>query len=352
MVGYLLIKKVMCLLVLSTLILTSCGYNKSAENTPVEKQEFHMGTIITEKVYGAQAQIAADEAMKRIKQIEDLMTINVPGSEIGRLNEEAGKNEVKLSEESIYVIETSKKFAELSDGSFDVTVGPLVKTWGIFTEHPRVPSKEEIKSLLSLVGYKDLSIDSKKLTAKLARPRQIADLGGIAKGYAGDAAIEVYKDYGINSAFINLGGNVVVLGGKPDGSPWKIGVQNPRAENGKYVGILSVKDKAVVSSGDYERYFEKDGVRYHHIIDPKTGYPSNSDLIGTTIVADKSIEADALSTATFILGLDKGMKLIESLDGVDAVFISKDKKVYVTKGLKDVFAFNDESGEYQYVEKR
>ena len=227
-----------------------------------------------------------------------------------------------------------------------------MKAWGIQTDNQRIPSKDEIGNLIKLVGYKDLAVEPSQLTAKLARTGQIVDLGGIAKGYAGDAAIKILKDNGIQSAFVNLGGNVVVLGNKPDGSPWKIGVQNPRAENGKYLGILKVKDKAIISSGDYERYFEKDGVRYHHILDSKTGYPSDSGLIGTTIVADKSIDGDTLSTATFVLGLDKGMQLIESLEGVEAIFITKDKKVYTTNGLKDIFTFEDESKEYQYVEKR
>ena len=319
---------------------------------PIEVQEFHMGTIITERVYGKNANKAAGEVMDKIQKLESLMTINTFGGDTNKLNEFAGKDKVKLDPETIYVLETAKRFSELSQGAFDVTVGPLVKAWGIQTDNQRIPSKDEIGNLIKLVGYKDLAVEPSQLTAKLARTGQIVDLGGIAKGYAGDAAIKILKDNGIQSAFVNLGGNVVVLGNKPDGSPWKIGVQNPRAENGKYLGILKVKDKAIISSGDYERYFEKDGVRYHHILDSKTGYPSDSGLIGTTIVADKSIDGDTLSTATFVLGLDKGMQLIESLEGVEAIFITKDKKVYTTNGLKDIFTFEDESKEYQYVEKR
>lgn len=311
-----------------------------------------MGTIITEKVFGVKAEKAADEVMDRIQQLEGMMTINAAGSEIDKLNDFAGKDKVYLCQDSIYVMETAKKFSELSGGTFDITVGPLVKVWGIFTDHPRVPSQDEINRLLKLVGYKELDISSRDLSAKLARPGQVVDLGGIAKGYAGDEAIKIYKKYKIKSAYVNLGGNVVVLGSKPDGTPWKIGIQNPRAENGKYIGILSVTDKAVVSSGDYERFFEEGNKRYHHILDPRTGYPSDSGLISMTIVTDRSIDADALSTATFVLGLEKGMKLVESLKGVEAVFITKDKKVYVTEGLKSNFSFYDESKEFQYDEKR
>jgi FAD:protein FMN transferase len=179
----------------------------------------------------------------------------------------------------------------------------------------------------------------------------VVDLGGIAKGYTGDEAIKIYKRNNIKSAYINLGGNVVVLGNRPDGSPWRIGIQNPRAANGLYIGVVKVTGKAVVTSGDYERYFERNNVRYHHILDTKTGYPADSGLISATIITDVSMDADALSTATFVLGLEKGMKLVNSLKGVEAVFITKDKKVYVTEGLKSSFTFDDESKEFKYVEK-
>lgn len=331
------------------ILLVACAPNS---NKPIEKSEFHMGTIITERVYGIKAEKAASEVMEKIKNLEQTMTINSPGSEIDKLNDMAGKGSVKLSDESIFVLKTAQKYSIQSEGTFDVTVGPLVKAWGIFTDHPRVPEKEEIKTLQGLIGYKDLIINEKDNSAFLMRVGQVVDLGGIAKGYAGDAAMKIFKTSGVTSAYINLGGNVVVLGSKPDGTPWNIGIQNPRAENGKYIGILKVANKALVSSGDYERYFEKDNVRYHHILDPRTGYPSDSGLISTTIVTDSSINADALSTATFILGLDKGLKLIDSLKDVEAVFITKDKKVYITPGLKNVFTFDDESKEFEYVEKR
>lgn len=327
---------------------TACGSNSTQ---PIEKEGFHMGTIISEKVYGNKAKKAADEVMSRIVYLENLMTINKSGSEIDKLNAEAGKNYVTLSPESIYVINTAKKYSELSNGAFDITIGPLVKAWGVFTDNPRVPEQDEINKLIKLVNYKSLEVDNQKMAAKLQEQSQIVDLGGIAKGYAGDEAIKIYKKYGIKSAYINLGGNVVVLGHKPDGSDWNIGIRNPRTENG-IIGILKVSDTAVVSSGDYERYFFKDNKRYHHILDAKTGYPAESNLTGITIVTQKSINADALSTSVFVLGLDKGMKLIESLEGVEGVFITSDKKIYITPGLKDVFTFEDESKEYTYVEKR
>lgn len=341
------------LLVLSMLLLVGCKQDVSKQETDsYTQQDFAMGTVITQKIYGEKAKVAAEEVITKIRDIENRMTINTPGGEINKLNDLAGIRGVKLSKDSIYVLEKAKHYSRISVGAFDVTLGPLIKAWGVFTDSPRVPSDEEIKELLKLVDYNSINIDRDNLSAKLEKRGQIVDLGGIAKGFAGDEAIKIYKNYGIKSAFVNLGGNVVVLGSKPDGSPWKIGIQNPRAENGKYIAILEVEDKAVVTSGDYERYFESNGKRYHHILDPKTGYPSNSGIISATVVSDTSIDADALSTALFVMGLDEGFKLVEKLNGVDAIFITEDKKVFISDGLKDSFLFSDESKEYEYVEKR
>lgn len=329
------------------------AYVNTSSSKPVEGQTFSMGTIITQRLYGSNAKKAIEEANIKIKEIENKMTINNSGGLINKLNDMSAEHNGEwnvLDNETVYVLEKAKKYSELSGGAFDVTVGPLVKAWGIISGNPRIPPADEINRLLKLVDYKSISIQGS--SAKLILPGQIADLGGIAKGYAGDAVLDIYRKNGIKSAFVNLGGNVVALGKKPDGSTWKIGIQNPRAENGKYLGIVSVSDKAVVSSGDYERFFERDGKRYHHILDPKTGYPADSGLIATTIVCGLSVDADALSTASFVLGLERGMKLVESIGEVEAIFITKDKKLYTTKGLKDIFTFSDESKEFEYVEKR
>lgn len=311
-----------------------------------------MGTIIIQRINHKDAERISTEVMQRLNEIEADMTINKPGGEINELNKASGEEYVELGTDTLYVLDKAKQFSKSSTGAFDVTVGPLVKAWGIFLDNPRIPPKGEIEDLLGLVNYNSIVVEKDHNRAKLEKKGQIVDVGGIAKGYAGDEALEIYKKNGVKSAFISLGGNIAALGGKPDGSPWKIGVRNPRGPEGTYIGIVSVKDKAVVSSGDYERYFEQDGKRYHHILDPKTGYPAKAGLIGTTIVADLSIDADALSTATFVLGLDRGMELVESLRGVDAIFVTEDKKVYVTEGLKKVFKFEDESKEFEYVEKR
>ncbi|AGK96090.1 FAD:protein FMN transferase [Clostridium pasteurianum] len=302
-----------------------------------EMETFCMGTVISQRVFGEKAEIAATKVEEEMKRLEALMSFFLESSEISKLNRAAGKQEVELGCESLYVLNRAKYFSEICGGTFDITVGPIAKLWGIFTNHAKVPSKEEIDKALSFTGYKDIIIDNGLGTAKLERTGESVDLGAIAKGYAADRAIEIYKQQGIESAFINLGGNVLVLGNKPDGTPWKVGIQNPLLERGQCLGAVKAVDKTIVTSGDYVRYFEKDNVKYHHILDPRTGYPANSGLMSATIVSEKSIGADALSTAIFILGLEDGMKLINSLKDMEAIFITKDKEIYVTEGLRKDF---------------
>lgn len=309
-----------------------------------DMESFCMGTVISQRVYGENAETAALRVEEEMKRLETLMSFFLESSEISRLNKAAGKHEVELGCESLYVLNRAKYFSEICGGTFDITIGPVAKLWGIFTDHAKLPSEDEINQALSFTGYKDIIIDNGKGTVKLKKPGESVDLGAIAKGYTADRAIEIYKQYGIKSAFINLGGNVMVLGNKPDGSPWKIGIQNPLLQRGECLGAVNSVDKTIVTSGDYVRYFEKNNKRYHHILDPRTGYPADSGLISTTIVSEKSIGADALSTAIFILGLEEGMKLINSIKDMEAIFITKHKKIYVTEGLKEDFIYfeNDE----------
>jgi thiamine biosynthesis lipoprotein len=250
------------------------------------------------------------------------------------------------------LLQEAKKISELSDGAaLDITVAPIVNAWGICSDDPRIPSANEINDLLPFINYNDVLIDEENSTVMLQREGQKIDLGGIAKGYIGDLAIDIYKEYGITSAFINLGGNVVVLGNKPDGSSWKVGVQDPRGDTSDIIGYVEVCDQAVVTSGDYQRYFIEDGKRYCHIIDPTTGYPIDNDLMSVTVITSSSADADGLAKA-IVLGLDDGMAFIEAYDGAEAIFITTDKEIYVTEGLNDTFHFEDTKNEYTYVQNR
>lgn len=311
-----------------------------------EMRSFCMGTVIDQRVYGKNAEKAVEKVDRELKRLEALLSFFLSSSEVSKLNSFAGISGVELSSETIYILKKAKYFSEMCNGAFDVTIAPLVKKWGIFTEKQRVPSRIEIDNSLSLIGYKEVLIDDNSKIVKLSREGQMVDLGAIAKGYAADRSKEIYMEYGIESAFINIGGNVLVHGNKPDRSLWKVGLQNPIEIRGKYVAVVMVSDKTVVTSGDYERNFKKGNVKYHHILDPRTGYPANSGLMSTTIITKNSIDADALSTAIFVQGLEEGMELINRIEEVEGIFITKEKEIYITKGLKDDFIFTSEDNEF------
>ncbi len=336
-------RKIVHILAISMLLIlsTSCGQVK-----PYETDAFAMGTVISQEVYGSNSQKTSDEVITKIKYLETLLTINAPDGDINKLNGNAGKGYVELNPGTVSVLQSARKISGLSGGAFDVTVGPVVKAWGIGTDNPQVPTEATLKDLVSLINYADIHLDEAGNMACLQRPGQIIDVGGIAKGYAGDVAKAIYQKNGHKSAFINLGGNVVVLGHKPDGNAWNIGIQNPRSETGEVVGAVQVTDKAVVTSGDYQRYFEKDGKRFCHIIDPQTGYPAESGLMSVTIIASSSAEADGLSTACFVLGLDKGLDLVKRYGQAEAIFITTNKKIHLTKGLQGNFQLKDANNEY------
>ncbi|EJE7234882.1 FAD:protein FMN transferase [Clostridium botulinum] len=310
---------------------------ESKTKEPVSRETFLMGTIVDIKAYGKNANKAVQASVDKISDIENKMSVNIPTSEVNKINKNAGISPVKVSKNTFDVIKASLIYSEKTKGSFDITVEPLVALWGIGTDKARIPSKDEINNALKLINYKDVIINEKESTVMLRKKGQAIDLGAIAKGYTADELKKVFLNYNISSAFLSLGGNIYALGNKPDKTPWNIGVQNPLNPRGSQLGVVPVSNKSIVTSGNYERFFEKNGKRYHHIFDTKTGYPAEKGLISVSIISDKSIDGDALSTSVYTLGLDEGKKLIESLKGVEAVFVTNDKKVYITSGLKDNF---------------
>ncbi|CDI49098.1 FAD:protein FMN transferase [Clostridium tetani] len=340
-------KKSLIYLVIFSLIFMLVGCNKEEKVTT--KENYLLDTLIQLKVYGKNSEKATNEAMDAISDIDDIMSPTKPTSDVTKINNSAGKDFVKINENTLEVIKTSIKYSKLSKGNFDITVGPLVKLWGIGTENARVPSKEEIDAALKLINYENVLIDEENKSVKLKSPKEAVDLGGIAKGFAGDKAREILENKGIKRAYLNLGGNIVTIGNKTDGTPWNIGIQDPLSDRGEYFGIVRVSNKSVVSSGNYERFFIKDNKRYHHILNTKTGYPSESGILSSTIISNKSIDGDALSTITFILGLEKSMEIIENIDGVDAIFVTTDKKVHTTSNIAKDFKLS--SKEYIYEER-
>ena len=259
---------------------------------------------------------------------EGLFSATIDTSEVSEINQAEGKP-VTVSPETAELISKGVEYGRLSNGRFDVTIAPASSLWN-FTDNTEntIPDPEKLDEAVSHIDYSCIQIEGNTVT--LTDPEARIDLGGIAKGYIADRLKEYLISEGIEHALIDLGGNMLTLGGRYDGTAFRIGIQRPFAETGTVMAAVSVRDKSVVSSGDYERYFEKDGVVYHHILDPDTGYPVQNDLDQVTIISDESVDGDALSTTCFTLGLEEGMKLIRSLDGVEAVFVTKDGKLHTS----------------------
>ncbi|WP_026881593.1 FAD:protein FMN transferase [Clostridium akagii] len=306
------------------------------------KEFYSLGTTMTLMVNGKKGEKALDEAMKKVMNIDDKMSVFKDYSEISKINKNAGGKLQIVSEDTYFVIKKAIEFCHLSQGTFDITIRPIVGLWGIGSDNARIPSQIEIDNKLKLINYKDVVLDENSNSVGLKYKNQEIDLGGIAKGYAADQVKNIFLNRGIKSALINLGGNVFAMGEKTNGDKWKIGIQNPLSPRGEFVGIISIINKSVVTSGNYERYFDVEGKRLQHIIDPRTGFPSESKIISATIISDLSIDGDGLSTGVYILGLDKALSLIKSLDGIEAIFITEDKKISVTAGMKDNFKLCNE----------
>lgn len=298
---------------------------------------FGMSTVIAHNAFGKHSKESLQAVHEEAIRLEKLLSRFIPESEISKINQSAGIKSESISKDTFEVLSEAISFSRLSKGIFDITIGPLVDLWRDNQSSLQPPKNDNIKHALLLVHYNDLLLDKNKRTAQLKRVGQSLDLGGIGKGFAGDKFIQVFKHYNISSAYTNIGGNVLTLGKKPDGSSWRVGIQHPREEKG-LIGVVAVENKAVVTSGDYQRYFlDHKGIRYHHILNPLTGYPAQSGLVSVTVVADKSITADALSTILFIAGKEKGLELLGEYRGIEAIFIDLNLRIYITTGLKRYF---------------
>ncbi|AQR96214.1 FAD:protein FMN transferase [Clostridium saccharoperbutylacetonicum] len=320
--------------------------NKKESEETIVREFYGLGTIIRLRVDGKNGEKAIQEAVDRLNIIENKMSVFKEFSEVSMINKNAGVSGQEVSSDTFFLIKRAVEYSELSEGTFDPTIMPIVSLWRIGSDNPRMPSKREIERTLKLVNYEDIIINEKSHSIGLKHRNQAIDVGGIAKGYAADEVKNVFENHKINSALIDLGGNIYALGTKPDKNLWNVGIQNPFDTRGEHIGVISVENKSIVTSGNYERYFTKGGKIYHHIIDPKTGYPSESEVISSTIISDHSIDGDGLSTGVYIMGLEKSIKLIESLKGIDAIFITKNKEVYATSGIKN--SFNITNTEFIY----
>lgn len=298
------------------------------------------GTFVYQKALGNTASEALQAALQRMSEYEQELSFYRVSSAVSRLNRLAGVAYTHMSRETMGLIQASKQISEQTDGLFDVTVAPLVKKWGINTPEARVVPEEELQAARQLVNYRDILLDEAAGAVKLRRQGQMIDLGGIAKGYIADRITELYREYGVESAILNIGGNVKVLGGKPGGDPWSIGIAYPDSHSERTVGALQIQEGSVVTSGGYERGFVAGGKLYHHILHPKTGCPVETDLKSVTVYASDSLTADAYSTPIYMMGLVEGAAFADS-HGVEAVFINDRDEIYLTEGLRDKFNLHE-----------
>jgi thiamine biosynthesis lipoprotein len=278
------------------------------------------------------------------------MSMYLPNSEVSRVNTAAGRGAVPVSEETFRLLQRAAEFADLGRGAFDPTIGPLVNLWNIGSGEESVPETGELKEALELVNYRKLRFEEKGLKVFLEKTGMSLDLGGIAKGHAADRMVDYLRGKGAPAGIVNLGGNVYAFGKKPTGGPWKIGIQSPYDNRGVYMGIVEIDEGVVVTSGKYERFFIENGVRYHHILSTIDGFPIENGLASVTILSSDATAADALSTLVFALGLEEGLKLTETLEGVEGIFITEEKTVFTTPGLRDSFKLTDE--EFRWGESK
>ncbi len=337
------ISKAYAALMLAAVVLVGgcvAHYITQSENRTSENQLFAMDTLMSFTATGTRSEEAVDAAMKEIQRLDRLLSTGDAASEVSAVNMNGGG---EVSEDTANVFTAAVQMYEETGGLFDFTIYPLIKLWGFPTKEYRVPPEAEIAQKLSLVDASKAELAG--CLVKLGEGQEI-DFGGIAKGYASARVMDIFHDYGITSGLVSLGGNIEALGSKPDGTPWRIGIQNPEGTQGTYLGVLEVTDKAVVTSGGYERYFEENGHTYIHIIDPRTGKPAESDLLSVTVVSEDGTLADGLSTSLFIMGLQDAQKFwrehLDSESAFEMVLVDTGGKVYVSEGLAGSFTLADQ----------
>ena len=338
--------------VVASMLLTGCGTASNTKNTgsasetqttnsttasstqPVSQEIFAMDTYMTVTAYGDNAQKGVTDAVAEIQRLDNLLSIGKEDSEISKLNKSGS---AALSNDTAVMVAKALDLYKSTGGAFDITVLPLMELWGFTTQEYYVPTEDEIQSTLQRVGADKLTWDESTKTLTLGDKQEI-DLGGIAKGFTSSRIMEIFKKDGVTCGMVSLGGNVHLLGTKQDGSAWRVGIQDPNNTD-DMLGILQANDCAVITSGAYERNFEKDGVTYHHIIDPATGKPSKSGLTSVTIVSKDGTLADGLSTSLFVMGKDKAIAYWKQhADEFDTILVDKDRNVYITEGIAGNFS--------------
>jgi FAD:protein FMN transferase len=318
-----------------TVLSCAKGGPSASSLVTMTRTQMHMGTLVSITAVGR----SHDDAMKaitagfqEIKRLEQLLSTWIPTSELSKVNAAAGRSTVQVSLETMTVVRKSLQVAEMTDGAFNIAIGPAVDAWNISAE-PRLPTAEELAALKPLVDLQAVQTDVWERTIHLERTGMRIDVGGIGKGYAADQAVMVMKKVGAVAGVVALSGDIKTFGRLPDGSAFPVGIRHPRKE-GEILAEIGLQDEAISTAGDYERFFEKDGVRYHHILDPHTLQPARG-CQSVSVIAKEGIWADGLDTGIFVLGADRGMELVEQLEDVEAIIVDRDGRVLVSSGLRD-----------------
>lgn len=309
---------------------------RSTPDGPVIRTALVMGTLVEIKAYGpdrSRLEKGIDAAFAEMNRLEQLLSSYIPASEVSRLS--ATDEPVELSEETVTLLEMGLRISRKSRGAFDVSLGRLKELWDIEGPDPRLPGEQEIQGAIQGIGPDALQIEGRQVSKRRAGLK--IDLGAIAKGYAVDRAVEKLRESGVLSAAVNAGGDIRLLGDR-QGESWRIGIQHPR-QTGEIIATLTLKNRAVVTSGDYERFFEEDGIRYHHLFDPQTGRPARS-CQSVSVVAADAASADALATAAFVLGPDAGLEFLQQLPDVEGLLVTADGQRLATSGIKDVLQWH------------
>ena len=308
----------------------------SCEETTVTSEVFLMDSFMVQTIHGADGEKIAKQAEEVVKNLEETYSAYKENSLISEINENAGIKPVKVPDEVFNLIKECVVFSEKSNGLFDLTIAPLTKLWAITSDNPKVPTLDEIDYAKSLINYNNVILDEENKTVFLKEKCMKLDFGATVKGYAAQKVLEIYKTGKINGGVLSLGGNVAVYGSKNDGTAFKIGVRDPKKSSTDYFAILETDKQVISTSGAYERYFKQNGVTYHHILNPKTGYPCESDLLSVTVVSENGLLSDYLSTLFYMLGKDVVKEHLNEED-YSLIVIDKKDNIYISDNLKDSF---------------
>ncbi|EXJ23793.1 putative thiamin biosynthesis lipoprotein ApbE [Alkalibacterium sp. AK22] len=329
--------------------LAACGESdpRGLANEPYDRTEFLLGTVANIRVYNEGKEEALDKAFDRVQELDEWFSMQNPDSEISEVNRQAGIEPVEVSEEVFLVMERALHFAKESDGSFDPTIGAVTSLWGIGQEYAAVPDPDELAQAVDVVDFNKVELNEENQTIYLQEEGMVLDLGAIAKGYITDEAARVLVEEGVNTAIIDLGGDIVVVGNSTRGEdqPWNVGIQNPYGDRGQIIGMVPVSDRAIVTSGIYERLVRDGEDEYHHLMNPDTGFPFENNISGISVIADNAMDADAIANIAFSKGVEAGLEYINSLEDVEVIYTTGDWEVFVSEGLKDSVQISDDDFE-------